>query len=135
VLKLVPSVESDLPEIGVWIAEDPWHSKMGDDFWLTGSDCFLAAKAVDAMGTVAYTRIEEEENRYRLHTQFAPEYVVSKRRVAAATIEFLQVISDLAKANGKQCLITESRSPSLIAFLKRVGWKETEPEDNFLLEV
>jgi len=133
-MRLAPSNESDLPEIGAWVAADPWHNSLGDDFWLTGSNCFFAGKLQDDRGTVCYVKVREEDRGYRLDTQFAPAYQVSRSRVVKAAIKFFAVLGDLARANGKQYIIAESRSPSLIAFLERVGWRYGNG-DNLKLEV
>src|SRR5208282_5950634 len=132
---LVPSQEVDLPEVGAWIAADPWHCVLGGDFWLNGSGCFFACKLLDGEGTVCYVRVDDEGYGYRLHTQFAPEYVVSKSRVVRAAIKFFLKLSGLARQNGKQWIITESESPKLIAFLHRLGWKDAEQANNFVLGV
>jgi len=133
-MTLIPSVETDLPEICEWIASDPWHQQLGGDFWLTGSRCLFACKLLDEEGTVCYLRVEEEDDSYRLHTQFAPEHLVSKRRVVRAAIEFFRVLGELARANGKQNILTESISPKLIAFLGRLGFLPAGSND-YKLEV
>jgi len=138
-MRLEPAVELDLPEIATWVAADPWHQNLGGNYWLTGSDCIFACKLLDDEGTVVYVRVEDdtfgEANGFRLQTQFAPEHVVSKHRVVRMALQFFQTLTQLARANGKQYIITESESPKLIAFLHRLGWKDAEQANNFVLGV
>jgi hypothetical protein len=85
----------------------------------------------DAQGIVLFLRADDEhDGRVRLHVQFAPS-VVSKRRVAVALLKAIPVFADTVK----RPLVTESVSPSLIAFLQRVGFKAVEGTDAYVYEV
>jgi hypothetical protein len=129
---LKPATESDLPQIAKWIEADCFHTNQPSTFWLTGSDCFFASKVEDDEGTLAYVRIEEEDNDYRIHTQFAPESEVIRSRIAKGIINFITTLQQIGKENGKERLITESINPELIAFLARLGFVPFEGDDYVL---
>jgi hypothetical protein len=129
---LKPALVEDLPEIAYWIECDPHHKDQPAEFWLTGNDCYFAAKHADAEGTVAYTRVDTEGDGFRLHTQFAPPDVVAKGRVAAGIVEFLQMLVGQAKQTGRSYIVTESTSPKLVAFLTNLGWHPTTGLNNDL---
>jgi hypothetical protein len=125
-MRFVPTTTADLPKLAEWIAADPWHKNQPTTFWL-GSGTIVAARLEDAHGIVLFLRADDEhdDGRVRLHVQFAPESVVSKRRVAVALLRAVPVFADTVK----RPLVTESISPSLIKFLERVGFKSVGGND------
>lgn len=127
----------DRVQIESWMAADidPAHHGLGYEFWLTGSNCFLACKICDKDGDAAYARIEHEGEGFRLHIQFAPESVVSKRRVVVTGIEFVRKLVELAKQNGKKFIVTESVVPRLVNFMLRIGFKHADQNNDYVLEV
>lgn len=131
-MKLTPTTEADLSQIGDWITADSFHQGQSAMFWLTGSDCLFAARVEDKRGVVAYARVEEEETGYRIHAQFAPEDIVSRRRVARAIVNFIVTMKAVANTNKKQRLITESENPDLIVFLAGLGFLPGEGHDYIL---
>ena len=78
----------------------------------------------------ARQRADAKEQAVRLHVQFAPESMVSKRRVAVALLKAIPAFYDAVK----RPLVTESISPSLIKFLERVGLKSSRGND-YIYEV
>lgn len=133
-MNLVAAMPEDIPQIEAWVAADPWHKNLGTEFWLTGASCFLACKIQDDGGDAAYARIEHEGEGFRLHIQFAPESVVSKRRVITTGIAFMRMLVLLAKQNNKNFIVSASESPKLIGFMRRIGFKKDQLND-FVLQV
>jgi hypothetical protein len=125
-IQLTPTTTDDIPELTAWIAADEYHKGTDPSFWLTGNGLF-AGKASDQTGTLAYVRCDDEKFGYRLHTQFSPQ--PPKSRVVKAALEFINTVSEMAKQNGKQYLITNSTSPSLIKFLARLGFQGMDNHD------
>jgi hypothetical protein len=118
------SVVDDVQQIEDWTAADPYHQNQKDPFWwLTGNDCLIAGCVEDESGPVLYFRFDEDEGFARLHTQFAPEDQVSKKRVAVAIFEAIPVISLVLKSDGLEGIVYESTSPSLIQFMSGMGFK------------
>jgi hypothetical protein len=122
---LEPSTEQDLQQIAEWQVADQWRVGIVEspEWWLTGEPAFLVCKVRDAQGILAYVRVQEEENAYRIFTLFAPEKEVRLRQ-ARGIIQFIQVICGLAKANDK-IVRTQSDNPDLLGFLTRLGFKES----------
>jgi hypothetical protein len=130
-MRFESTTTADLPLLTEWIAADPWHKNQPTTFWL-GSGTIVAARLEDAQGIVLFLRADDEHNgAVRLHVQFAPESVVSKRRVAVA---LLRAIPTFAETVGRP-LITESVSPSLIKFLERVGFERVYGTDDYVYNV
>jgi hypothetical protein len=128
-MRLEPSTKNDLSQLSAWIAADDWHRGIEPEFWLTGADCLLAAKVLDKDGVVAYLRVDEENDDYRIHGQFGPEYDVSKTRTAKAILKVIDLTKQLAVSNSKKSLIIQTTNAPLIAFLSRLQFKPCEDED------
>lgn len=135
-MNLVAATPEDIPQITAWMQADidPAHRTLGADFWLTGS-AFMTGKIQDDGGVAAYYRVEHEGDGFRLHIQFAPESVVSKRRVIVTGIEFMRFMVFMARAENKKFIITESASPRLIGFMKKIGFKDSGQNNDFVLQV
>jgi hypothetical protein len=119
-----------------WIAADEWHRDKdlpceNPAFWVTGvKGAYLASRLVDELGTVLFFKFDKENpSRLRLHTQFAPVSEVSERRVAKAIMEGLQRFSVHASADGYTSIVTESISPRLVSFLKKMGFTDAGKND------
>jgi hypothetical protein len=76
----------------------------------------------------ARQRADAKEQAVRLHVQFAPESLVSKRRVAVALLRAIPAFYDAIK----RPLVTRSVSPLLIKFLERAGFKSARGNDYIL---
>ena len=84
-MELTPSTAEDLEQLNEWILHDPYHFHQGQpEWWLTGNDNLLAFCLMDETGPICYVRLDMEKEYVRIHTQFAPESVVGKRRLVAA---------------------------------------------------
>jgi hypothetical protein len=111
------------------------HEGTSPLFWLTGNDCLFAARLEDEEGLVAYTRVDEMPDSYFVHVQFGPEDIVSKKRVALGLSAGIKIVSDLAKANGKKKVLTQSENPPLVGFLHKLGFQETPVSNVFQLSL
>jgi hypothetical protein len=127
-MKLEPSTRDDLPQLSAWMNADPWHINE-PEFWLTGADCFFVAKVTDSMGPVAYLRVDENDDSYRLHGQFCETGEVSRTRTAKAIVSVIKLMKSLAVSNSKKYLITQSINAPLIAFLSRLEFQPCENDD------
>jgi hypothetical protein len=126
------SSADDLQQLTEWIQHDPYHFHLGQpEWWLTGAqDSLLAFCLMDARGPLTYVRLDAEGEYVRIHTQFAPESVVSKRRLVVGMIECMKKLIEIYKADGKKGMIFNSISSSLIAFMdKYLGFKSVGNDD------
>jgi hypothetical protein len=126
------SIVDDQSQISEWTKTDPYHFHQldysGPGWWLTGSG-LLAFTLLDERGPLCYVRLDEEDGRIRIHTQFAPEAVVSKRRLLVGMIQCVTKLIELYRPthNG---MVFNSVSPSLIAFMgKRFGFMSVGNDD------
>jgi hypothetical protein len=117
------STPDDLPQIAEWISADPYHQHLGQpEWWITGNG-ILAFCLMDDVGPLTYVRLDDEGEYARIHIQFAPEEVVSKRRLVVGLIRGLQMVLSFIKDRGYKGLVFESVSPTLIAFFQKQGFK------------
>jgi hypothetical protein len=123
------AVESDIPQLTEWIAHDPYHFHQGSpEWWLTGSG-MLTFCLQDERGPLCYVRLDDEEGYVRVHTQFAPEAVVSKRRLLVGMNQCMIMLINLYRPTNAG-MIFNSVSPSLIAFMcKRFGFLSVGNDD------
>ena len=128
-MRLEPSTKYDLPQLNSWIGADDWHRGKDPEFWLTGAECLFAARVMDNKGAVAYLRVDEENDDYRIHGQFAPEQEVSKMRTAKAIVDVINTMKQLAISNSRKYLIIQSTNAPLIAFLSRLEFKPYENDE------
>ncbi len=128
-IKLTASAAGDIPQIEEWVAADPYHKHQGQpEWWLTGNG-LLAFCLQDDKGPLTYVRLDEEGEYVRIHTQFAPESEVSKRRLIAGMIQCMDslIVAYVGKRNG---MIFNSVSPALIAFMnKKYEFKSVGGDD------
>lgn len=131
-IKLDPSTQADVEQIAEWAAHDPYHFHQGQsEWWLTGAPgSLLAFCLMDQRGPLAYVRLDAEGEIVRIHTQFAPEAVVSKRRLIAGMIQCMRKLIELYKQAGAKGMVFNSTSPNLIAFMnKHLGFKSVGSDD------
>ena len=126
-----PSTAADIDQITEWAAADPWHHVVNPGWWLTGAEgSFLAFCLMDSKGPVAYVRLEVDDGYVRIHTKFAPESVVSKRRLVVGMIEAVKKLIEFYKQSNAKGLVFQSVSPNLIAFMdKYLGFKQVGNDD------
>ena len=137
-IKLAPTLQSDLDLLVGWVAVDPWHKE--NETWkkaegmVTGFG-LLSFKLCDSKGVVFFVRFDADNGFVRLAVQYAPETVVSKRRVAIGISHGLVPAAiEFAKNNGYKGLVFESVSPALIGFGARLGFVKVPEKDDFILE-
>jgi hypothetical protein len=124
------STEQDVKQITEWISRDPYHVDQNfPEWWLTGNG-LLAFRLDDVQGPLSYVRLNEEGEYVRMHIQFAPEDIVSKRRVVVGLIGLVGKLVEVYRADKKKGLIFRSISPSLIIFAdKNLGFKSAGNND------
>lgn len=131
-INFTASTEDDLQQLSEWIAHDPYHFHLGQpEWWLTGAaDSLLAFCLMDERGPLTYVRLDNEGEYVRIHTQFAPEAIVSKRRLVVGMLQTVEKLIEIYKADRKKGMIFNSVSPSLVAFMdKRLGFKAVGNDD------
>ncbi len=131
-IRLTETTPQDVEQLSEWIQADPYHFHQGQpQWWLTGMDgSLLAFCLMDERGPLSYVRLDAEGQHVRIHTQFAPESVVSKRRLVVGMIQAVRILIDLYKSEGFKGLIFNSVNPSLIAFMdKHLGFKSVGNND------
>ena len=138
-IKFTPTLLEDQPQIARWSAADPYHCEKaaiaGPGWWAMGSSDALAAFCVeDEGGPTMYVRLDQEESLLRVHIQFAPEAEVVRKRVIKTILQGLPVFSSFAKRRGLTGLISESTSPSLIEFMKKIGFELLENTNDYVLK-
>jgi len=131
-MNFTPSTLDDIEQLTEWIAHDPYHFHLGQpEWWLSGAEgSLLAFCLMDARGPLTYVRLDSEGEYVRIHTQFAPETQVSKRRLVVGMIWAVKVLIEVYKAQGHKGLIFNSVSPGLIGFMdKHLGFKSIGNDD------
>jgi hypothetical protein len=127
--RFVASTGADVLNLMEWIAADPYHHEHITPHWWLTAQGYLSFRLDDAWGPVLYVRVDDEGEYFRLHVQFAPPDLVSRSRVVCAMLDAIPQMVEIARLKGKRGLITESVSPSLIAFLCKQGFKPTTNND------
>ena len=132
-MSFTPSTSNDLEQISEWIAADPDHAgRCPPEYWLTGAEgSMLSFCLMDDKGPLAYIRLDKDGDLTRLHTQFAPEEVVSKRRLIIGMLKAFEIFIPYLKTQSKG-IIFNSISPLLIAFMKKQDFKEASNDDYVL---
>lgn len=127
--------EKDLPRIEDWIDHDFFHfQKMAADWWIGGADCVLSCRVDDHEGPVMYMKADKEKELVRLHVQFAPESVVSKRRVIHAILDGFPRFVWVMKTFPIKGIIFESVNDLLISFMKKKLSFASCGGDDYLLQ-
>jgi hypothetical protein len=84
---------------------------------------------MDGKGPLAYVRLDAEGEYARIHTQFAPESIVSKRRLIVGMIQAVKSLIEYYRS-GRKGLVFNSVNPSLVAFMsKHLGFKSIGQDD------
>lgn len=132
--KFSESTIEDIPQLTEWIKSDPYHKDcLSPLWWLTGSG-LLSFRMDDRDGSTMYVRTEPDNKLLRIHTQFAPESVVSKIRVIKTIMWGLPKMESIAVANGLDGLIYRSTNPELIRFMqKKFGFISVGDDDYRML--
>ena len=131
-IKFVSSTADDTSQIQQWTDADIYHrGQHNPGWWITGNG-LLSFCLHDDQGPCFYVRIDDGEYA-SLSVQFAPEDVVSKRRLVHAILQALPKIIGIIKANGSKGLIFDSVSPSLVRFMEKVGFKQVQESDSYKL--
>jgi hypothetical protein len=120
---------NDYPTLAAWVEADPWHRHQGHAEWWLGANADLAFKTVDEEGVVYFGRIDREGDLARLNVQFAPEAVVSKKRVALGLLQSFQTVKRFYQDKGVKGFVMDSTSESLVAFVERMGFKASGGND------
>ena len=130
-IKFVPAIETDLPQIQEWIDKDEDHqNRMGAEWWLTGSDCVIAFCVDDDLGPTMYVRMDKEGELARMHTQFAPQDEVPKKRLIASLLEGFPRLAKIMKVMLFKGIVFESTSESLVKFMSTLGFKPMGGKEN-----
>jgi len=131
-MNFAPSTSKDIQQLTEWIAHDPYHFHQGQpEWWLTGAEgSLLAFCLTDKRGPLTYVRLDAEDEYVRIHTQFAPTSVVSKRRLVVGMIYAMKILIALYHSMGFKGLVYNSTNPSLVAFMdKNLGFKPVSNND------
>jgi hypothetical protein len=134
-INLSPSTAADLEQIKRWAVQDPYHFHQGQpEWWLTDAPgSLLAFCLMDQRGPLSYVRLDLEGEYVRIHTQFAPDDVASKRRLVVGMMQCIHALIGYFKG-GTKGLVFNSISPTLIAFMdKHLGFKPIGGGDYRLL--
>lgn len=133
-INFLASAAENLPQIVEWTSADPYHKHQGQpEWWLTGNG-LLAFCVYDAQGPLTYVRLDEEGEYIRVHTQFAPESVVSKHRLVVGMLEGFAKLIERYKNEGKKGMIFNSVSPTLIAFMGKKFKFQPVGSDDYRLD-
>lgn len=114
-----PAGMEDLEQLSEWIAHDPYHFHQGQPEWWLGDGALLAFCLIDDEGPLTYVRLDSEGDYVRIHTQFAPESVVSKRRLTVSMIQAVNCLTEMYRSKGAKGLVFNSINLSLVAFMSK----------------
>lgn len=131
-MNFTPSTFDDIEQLTEWIAHDPYHFHLGQpEWWLSGANgSLLSFCFTDEKGPLVYARLDLEGEYIRIHTQFAPETVVSKRRLIVGMIQGIRTLIEVYKTQGYKGFIFNSVNPSLFGFMdKHLGFKSIGNDD------
>ena len=135
-IRLTETTQSDVEQIREWLAADLDHKTQVDanpEWMLTGRG-LLSFCIVDPKGPICYVRFDRDSDLVRVATQFAPESVVSKRRVVIGLIKALiPTMLLFAKDNSFKGLVFKSTSESLISFMRKQKFVLDKDDDYVLL--
>jgi len=135
-LNLSPTTQEDIKQITEWLNADPWHKDDPRNIpeLMTTGNGLLSFCLRDDEGTLAYFKLTEKGEMCEIAIQFAPEEVVSKRRLVVGLIEVgIPAMKIFAEQRGYKGLVFESVNPSLIAFGKKQGFESVGNDDYALV--
>ena len=130
-IEFTPTIPDDIPQIQEWTGYDPYHFvQASPEWWLTGApDSVLAFCLSDECGPLIYVRIDAEGEYARIHIQFAPEKVVSKRRLVMGLLQGFETIRDMLKEAKEKGMVFNTINPSLAGFFQKQGFKSIGHDD------
>jgi hypothetical protein len=131
-IDFTPSTADDLEQLGEWIAADKLSRPSTPSWWFTGQG-LLTFCLQDSIGPVCYVRLEREDQMTRLHTLFGPPEEVHKIRLVKAMLKAIPVVIEYSKSTGASGVVFDSKSESLISFMKRQGFISLDKGDDFVL--
>jgi hypothetical protein len=127
---LQPSTKEDSELIYQWTALDRYHRERNNPtWWLTGNGGLLSFVWTDEEGKVFFCRLDPNEKLLRISVQFAPEEVVSKRRLIRAMLKCWPILVQFAKSEKYEGMVFTSVSPLLVKFMSKLNFKEAEDSD------
>jgi hypothetical protein len=116
-------LEEDSELLREWIAADPDHAgRTTAAGWLHPAAGVENLLLVDREGPLLFLRCA---NAMRLDIQFSPG---NRMRMAGALLSGLPWLAEQARDRGYAQMIYESRSPRLVKFLERIGFREVRTE-------
>jgi hypothetical protein len=133
-IKFLEATLDDIPQIAAWSKSDPYHLHQDCPEWWLGDGAVLAFCLLDECGPLTYVRLDAEGEYVRMHVQFPPESVVSKSRLAKGIIHCQLTLSEYFKGSDYWGFIFNSTSPSLIAFMGRLGFVRVGDTDDYRLD-
>jgi hypothetical protein len=138
-MKLLPINQSDLRLLQEWmlVDVDPDHHDADPAIFLTGSaGTLLTFQIDDDEATPAmFVRISREGDAARIEIEFAPEAVVSRRRVAGSIATVFPKIIEFLQSQGILSIIYDSVSPSLIKFLMQYKFERVAETNDYVLQL
>lgn len=134
-IRVTETTREDIPQITEWIAADPWHSEdpkwQNPEYMITGYGLMSFCLQDDA-GPLAFIQLIDDGDDARIAMQFAPESIVSKRRLILGLIKVgIPVMQGLAEGFEKKGLVFETFSPVLIGFAEKNGFKRVGETDDY----
>jgi hypothetical protein len=123
-----PSTADDLEQLGEWIMADKLSRPSTPEWWFTGSG-LLTFCLQDSISPVCYVRLDREGQMVRLHTLFGPSSEIHKIRLVKAMLKAIPAVIEYSKSIGAIGVVFDSRSESLISFMKRQGFKDCGNSD------
>lgn len=119
-----------------WMKTDPFHQEQEVDPWYRKDGTFLVACWVyDDVGPVMFLRADAEGEYVRLHIQFGPVEQISRLRQARAIMKGWPSFVDTVTVPGVKGIIFNSINPSLVTFMKGMGFEDSKDANEYLLVV
>lgn len=135
-IRITETKPKDVKRIREWLSVDPWHkddSRNVPELMVTGNG-LLSFCLRDDEGPLVYVKLTEDGDLIRIAMQFAPESIVSRKRLAIGLSEVgIPVMKIFAEHRKYKGLVFESVSPTLIAFGDRYGFKSVGNNDYALI--
>ena len=121
-MKVELTTQEDLDRISQWTEADEYHRENNlPSWWLTGQGN-LSFRLDDDEGPILYARLDDGEM-FRFHCQFAPQNVVSKRRLIVGIFGVFPLLVDYVKSKGAKGIVFSSVSPKLVRFMKKLKFE------------
>lgn len=133
-VNFTPTTLDDQPQIAEWLLLDSSKSfeAASPGWWLTGTDCVVAFCLSDASGPTMYVRMDRESPFARMHTVFAPESQVEKKRLVLSLLEGFPQLVAVMGTGGFKGIVFESTSESLVKFMSHLGFVPQSGNDYVL---